>query len=509
MTIDFKELVDNAKIRTMKISRRNVIKKSLIATASVAIGGMSSNETIASENTLFPKTFRLQRDIPIEDGYDIIVAGGGPAGTAAAVCAARLGAKVLLVEATGCLGGMGTSGLVTAFDPMADGEKMLVGGFMREVVETLYKRNFLQPGIDPIKWRKKYHSWTPFQVEGYKLVLDEFIQDAGVEVRFFTKLIDVDADKRQGKVSGVVLQNIEGYQFVKARKFIDATGDAVLADLCGADCREPGRDTPLPMSSTLASLHAGIDWSKMGNQWAALKKALDDGHFTQPDKHLPGLSQVNHTVGYLNGGHLFKLNALQNKDLSDGIMLGRRIVQEYVEFYKKYVEGCENLQLVTTGSLVGVRESRRIVGEYELNIGDLMSRRQFSDQIAVFNKAVDIHAYTNTEEAYLQYEREYNKKGRIGPGECFGIPYGILVPENWKNLWVAGRCNSSDIQVHGAIRVQPAASMMGQAAGTAAVQSIKKGQPANDINTEMLVNTLRNNGAYLPQKVLSEKMTRS
>ena len=106
-----------------------------------------------------PATYSLRREILIEEGYDVVVAGGGPAGTAAAVCAARLGAKVLLVESTGCLGGMGTSGLVTAFDPMANGKEMLVGGFMREVVETMYARGFMMPGINPDCWRKRYHAW--------------------------------------------------------------------------------------------------------------------------------------------------------------------------------------------------------------------------------------------------------------------------------------------------------------------------------------------------------------
>ena len=97
---------------------------------------------------------------------------GSPSGIAA-ICAARLGARVLLAEATGCLGGMGTSGLVTAFDPMADGEKPLVGGLMREIVETLYARGELGPQVTPDFWRKHYHRWTPFRVEGLKLLLDE------------------------------------------------------------------------------------------------------------------------------------------------------------------------------------------------------------------------------------------------------------------------------------------------------------------------------------------------
>jgi len=501
-------------------TRRDFMKTSIAASGVVA-GAVSASRVLAEEavppgdvsKAQSPKTYTLTRQIPVEAGYDLIVAGGGPAGVAAAVCAARLGVKVLLVEATGCLGGMGTSGLVTAYDPMADGKRMLVGGFMREVVETMYKRKFLKPGIDPNTWRRNYHNWTPFQAEGYKLLLDEFVTKAGVEVRFFTRVIDAEADPKIGVVSGVVLQNVEGYRFVRAGAYIDATGDGVLADLCGAACYEPGRDTPLPMPATLCSLHAGIDWSVSKNDWrlkqAALKKAFADDHFTQPDKHLPGMSQVSETVGTLNGGHIFKMNALKCKDLSEGIMFGRRLAWEYHGFYKKYYPGCENIQLVATGSLVGVRESRRVVGEYELNIEDYLARRKFPDQIAVFNKAVDIHAYDSSKEAYERYLKQYHKTGRIKQGEYFGIPYSILVPKGWKNLWMAGRCTSSDVSVNGSIRVQPAASMMGQAAGTAVVQSLQTGQAANDLDTEQLVLTLRKAGAYLPQAQTSKTMTRN
>jgi hypothetical protein len=238
-----------------------------------------------------------------------------------------------------------------------------------------------------------------------------------------------------------------------------------------------------------------------------LQQAIDDGHFTQPDRHLPGLYWVSGLIGYLNGGHLFNMNALRVKDLTDGVMLGRKIAFEYVEFYRKYVPGCEKMELFTTASLIGVRESRRIVGEYELNIDDYMARREFPDQIGVFNKFVDIHPYDTSDEEYERLMNEAFRDFRLDPGEYFGIPYGILVPKGWQNLWVAGRCASSDVQVHGSIRVQPAASMMGQAAGTAAVQSIRTGTPAAQIDTEMLVNTLRDNGAYLPQPDLSKTLT--
>lgn len=458
-------------------------------------------------------TYKLTREIPIEAGYDLVVAGGGPAGAAAAISAGRLGAKVLLIESTGCLGGMGTSGLVNAFDPMANGDRMLVGGVMKEIVETMYERGYLQPGIDPNVWRKDFHRWTPFKVEGLKIILDELTREAGVEVRLFTKVIDAEAYPQTGRVEGIVIHNIEGYSFIKSKTYIDATGDAVLSKLCGVQCREAGKDTPMPMPSTLTSLFANVDWMNVQQyseveRTPLLEKAYEEGIFTQVDRHLPGLSKTGESTGYLNGGHIFNLNALRCKDLTDGMMLGRKIAQEYLKFYRKYIPGCENAELITTASLMGVRESRRIVGEYELTFKDYINRRQFPDQIGVFNKFVDIHPYDTSLEEWKRFRKESFGSDRINPGECFGIPYSILVPKGWENFWVAGRCNSSDVKVHGSVRVMPAAAMMGQAAGTAAVQSIKTGQPACELDTEMLVEKLRENGAYLPQSSLSKTMTR-
>lgn len=454
--------------------------------------------------------YTLKRRIEIEQGYDIVVAGGGPSGAAAAICAGRLGMKVLLIESTGCMGGMGTSGLVSAFDPMANGEQLLVGGLQNEIVMTLYERGDLGPREKPEVFLKKDHHWTAFRPEGYKCLLDELSMKAGVEVRFFTRVIDTDADPDCGEVYGVILHNIEGYRYIRARAFIDCTGDAVLADLCGAACREAGKDTPRIMPATLPSHFCGVDWNRVPHpQCGYYLAALKRGEFSQYDRHLPGMSQVGHQIGYLNGGHLFNLNALRCRDLSDNVMLGRRLAKEYYDFYRKNVPGCEKMELVTTASLIGVRESRRIVGEYELNINDYLARRQFPDQIGIFSKFIDIHPYDTTKKEYERFlEEKDDPKWRLGKGEFFGIPYGVLVPRGWKNLWVAGRCASADVRVHGSIRVQPAASMMGQAAGTAAVLAIRHQENAASLNTERLVNTLREANAILPQPDLTRMLTR-
>lgn len=496
----------------MKQTRRNFIKSSALGVITTMAGGQClATEKSKATTSREQGNYHFVRNIPIDKEYDVIIAGGGPAGIGAALSAARSGYNVLIIEAMGCLGGMGTSGLVTAFDPMANGEEMLVGGIMYEIVMKMYKRGFLGPDEKPEIFTKHYHHWTAFQGEGYKLLLDELVQEAGIEVRFFTRVIDADVDTTHKRVNGVIQQNIEGLRYVKAKTFIDCTGDAVLADLCGVTCREAGKDSPGIMPATLCSIFANIDYPNAAhvyNNNPLLLQAIKDGHFTYTDRHLPGIFKVGETVGYLNGGHLFGLNALNCESLSKGMMLGRKIAREYLTFYQKYVPGYEKIEHATTASLMGVRESRRILGEYELKYDDYATKRKFPDQIALFNKAVDIHPYNDSEEEYKRHIKEYEQTARLKPGESFGIPYSILVPQGWDNLWVAGRCASSDVRVHGSIRVQPAACMMGQAAGTAAAQSIKTGQPACDLNTETLIETLRIAGAKLPQEKLSAKMTR-
>nr|WP_283254131.1 FAD-dependent oxidoreductase [Ramlibacter paludis] len=449
----------------------------------------------------------------------MVVAGGGPAGTAAAVCAARLGLKVLLAEATGCLGGMGTSGLVASFGPVSDGERMLVGGFMKELLATMWEQKAFAPQVTQDYLDKQLNRWVPFAPEHLKRILDNFAVEAGVELRFFTRVVEADCTGRH--VNGVVLSNVEGLRYVPAKAFVDATGDAALAALTGAECKVVLRDTETVAPSTLCSLLAGMDWNDPAYAGKGLDtvkaqvrsefvpKAIEDGFFTQEDRFFPGMNRVGPHGATLNAGHVFNLNPLSVRSLSDGMVFGRKLALEYTEFYRKYVPGCAELELLTTAPVMGVRDSRRIVGEFELGIDDFLARRQFPDQVAVYNRPTDVHPSDTSKKEYERFLKDFHGKDNLGRGESVGIPYSILVPRGSENLWVAGRCHSSDAKVHGSIRAQSAAYMMGQAVGTAAAQSIATGQPANDLDTRALVQTLRRNGAYLPQTELAREMTRA
>ena len=465
-------------------------------------------------------SYEFKQSIPAEAGYDLVVAGGGPAGTAAAVCAARLGLKVLLVEATGCLGGMGTSGMVASFGPVSDGQRMLVGGFMKELLETMWAQGAFAPQVVPEFLNAQHNRWVPFKPEHLKRILDDFVVAAGVEVRFFTRVVQADLSGR--RINGVVLSNVEGLRYVAARSFVDATGDATLAALAGCECKVVLRDTDTVSPSTLCAIVGGMDWADpaYGDDWRGIDavknrvrselvpRAIDDGFFTQEDRFFPGMNRIGKQGATLNAGHVFNLDPLSTRSMSEGMILGRKLALEYTEFYRKYVPGCADLELLTSAPVMGVRDSRRIVGEFELTITDFLAQRQFPDQIAVYNRPTDVHPTNTSKEEYARFVKDFHGKDNLGVGQCVGIPYSILVPRGSENLWVAGRCHSSDTKVHGSIRAQSAAYMMGQAAGTAAVQSVATGQPACDLDTASLVQSLRRADAYLPQASLSASMTR-
>ena len=492
----------------MNLSRRSLIKNSFLAFLAASIG-FPVKIAQGSPSKKQKGSFKFTRDIPIIDKYDLVVAGGGPGGVPAAICAARLGVRVLLVEATGCLGGLGTSGLVSSWTNLTDGRRSHVNGIFMEILIEMYKKDALSHKGDPTTWGTIFHAGTKFKPEPLKMILDEMCIEAGVDILFATKVIDADVDIHKKTVNGVIIQHVEGYNFIEAKAYIDATGDGTLAESCGAPSREAGRDTEHIMPPTLCGLVTGLDGYRSSEKQEKVLEAIKDGFFSQADRHVPGIFLATRDIGILNAGHIFDMDALNIRSLSEGYIKGRKLAAEYTEFFNKYVSGAKNMKLVATAALMGIRESRNVYGEYELNYEDFKSRRHFPDQVAVYCKAIDIHVYDTSDEQYERYIKEFREMDRLDLGETYGLPYGMLVPKGWTNLWVTGRCISADVKVQGSIRDQPGCYILGQAAGTSAAQSINTGQAANQLDTEQLVKTLRDNGAYLPQETLSTQMTRS
>lgn len=444
--------------------------------------------------------------LPVDDGWDLVVAGGGPAGAAAALAAGRHGLKTIVIEAGTRLGGMGTAGMVSSFAPMSDGARCVAGGIAQEVIETLHERGATGPHVTPEFWKAAVQRWVPFRPEELAYLWDQLLEQAGVRVRFGSRVVDVERSAEEGALSGAVVADVEGLHCVRGRYFVDATGDAALSVFAGFPAWRAGTDTPNIMPPTLCGLFADVRWEDMElspngtqplRQQQRLERAIEEGRFSRNDKHLPGLYRIGRHTGMMNAGHLFKTDAVDRESVSQAYRAGRKLIREYLDFYQRDIGGCEEMELVTTAPTLGVRESRRVQGEYVLNYDDFANRRRFDDGIGLCAGSVDIHVYDDSEEEYRRYYEEFQKTDRLGQGESFGIPYRSLLPKGSRNLWVAGRCISSDVKVQGALRIQPVAAVMGQAVGTAAMLALENGATVREVDTATLRDVLRDEGAVL------------
>ncbi len=438
----------------------------------------------------------FQREIPIRHDVDVFIAGGGPAGISAAVAAGRQGARVFLAEGHTCFGGMGTAALVPAFMQFGDGVNFLAGGIGEEVLTRLRSADGTGPDD---KTENSNDATVGIKVEVLKRVYDELAADAGVDFTFQTQLIGVETDA--GRVTAAVCAAKSGIFAVKAKIYIDCTGDGDLAYLAGAPF-EKGDEQGNLMPGTLCSLWANVDfkaWKKSGlsNENVRLEEAFKDNIFTHHDRHLPGMWPVSDNIGGGNIGHTFGVDGTDEKSLTDALVWGRKSMLEYERYYKEYLKGFERMELVATGSLLGLRETRRIMGDYVLCLDDFKSRAVFDDEIGRYSYPVDIHPAGTDEADFEKFKDEWENM-RLGRGENYGIPYRCLVPKKLTNVLMAGRCISTDRYMQSSVRVMPGCYITGQAAGVAAALAVKKDTDTRSINIAELQTRLVRIGAYLP-----------
>jgi len=429
------------------------------------------------------------RRVPVRHEVDVFVAGGGPAGIAASVAAARQGRKVFLAERHTCLGGMGTAGMVPVFMQFTDGVNFLAGGIGREVAERLATASGfpLRDGL-------------PIKAEVLKRLYDQLLAEAGVDFTFETMLVGVEKDAAD-RVGHAVLAAKSGLFAVRAKILVDATGDGDLAAWAGAPFEKGDADGGL-MPGTLCSLWANVDWEAvrkggLGAGESRLEAAFKDKVFTIEDRHLPGMWQVGDNIGGGNIGHTFGVDSTDERSVTKALIWGRKVLLEYERYYKQYLKGFERMTLVATGSLLGIRESRRIMGDYVLCLEDFKKRAVFPDEIGRYCYPVDIHASRPDRANYDRFAEEF-KTLRYARGESYGIPYRILTPRGLANVLVAGRCVSSDRYIQGSIRVMPGCFITGQAAGVAAAIAIEKGADTRGVAVRELQARLKKLGAFLP-----------
>lgn len=432
-------------------------------------------------------------EVPVRYQVDVFVAGGGPAGVAAAVAAARQGRTVFLAEGQACFGGMGTCGLVPVFMPFGNGVDFLAGGIGREVHDAMDAYARSRPD-DPVRP-------PSIRAEVLKRIYDDMVAASGVQFAFHTHMIAVECESEQ--VRRVICWGKSGLFAVEAAVYVDATGDGDLAAWAGAPF-EKGDEHGRMMPGTLCSLWADVHWDAVNKARAqgqreedALPAAIAEGRFTIPDRHLPGMWRCGTHLGGGNIGHTFGVDGTDERSLTQALLWGRKLVLEYESFYKEYLKGFERMELVATGALLGLRETRRIMGDYVLCLEDFRNRAVFEDEIGRYSYPVDIHSPTPDQEAQEQAREEFVNL-RYQRGESYGIPYRCLIPRGLRNVLVSGRCVSCDRYLQGSIRVMPGCFITGQAAGVAAALAAERATDTRGVEVRELQARLKAMGAFLP-----------
>lgn len=456
---------------------------------------------------------KIYKDIEVKYNADVLIIGGGSAGVCAAISAARFGASTVLVEEGGFCGGMATRGLVgpfmTCYD--AEGKEMIIRGLFEEIVDRMVASGFaihpaeVMGGTAFTSWIKVGHDHvTPFEAEGLKLILDEMLMEAGVKVLYHTSFLQpiMDGDK----ITGAVVASKSGIQGISAKMVIDATGDGDVAYRCGAEYEMGNEELGLMQPATMFFRISNVDtdrveadiqanlhnfYRKEGVNYRSfhwrVTEARENGDWSM-DRVSIGLFRMPKKDEWcVNTSRIMNVDSTDSESLTKAEILGRKQVDEILNFLRKYVPGCEDARLKSTASYIGIRESRHIKGEYRLTAEDLLSAKVPEDSILIAANSVDVH-------------------GRFGPksneytpinGSYYGVPYRSLIPLGIDGLLLAGRCISADSTAAGAIRVMPPCMAMGQAAGTAAAMAAKQNIPVRDVEISLLQEQLKNNGVCL------------
>ena len=436
--------------------------------------------------------YKLKKEIPCNSEYDVIVVGGGPAGCTAAAAAAREGVKTLLIEASASLGGMGTIGLIPAWCPFSDKEQIIYKGLAEKIFNTAKK------DIPHVK--DKDLDWVAIDPEKLKIVYDDLMLEFGVDVLFMSSVCSTDyAD---GVVNGVIVSNKQGLTYYTAKIFVDTSADADVIAWSGGEYVIGGES-----GETQAATHcfqlSNVDMYNYANAKklhgdkaeSPVHEMINDDRFPLiNDRHLCNNPINSGTIGF-NAGHIFALNSDDMQAYSKAMMLGRKKAQEFRNALATYQPEVYGGSFVSqTAPVMGIRETRRIVGDYVMTYEDWLKNADFPDEIGRNSYFIDVHSSKLTGNAL---EALPKGKHRYEKGESHGIPYRSLVPKNLKNIITAGRTISCDKMMQGSVRVMPPCLVTGEAAGlAAAIAVLDTVLDMHKIDTDKLRKKLKEYGAF-------------
>ncbi len=421
--------------------------------------------------------------------YDLIVAGGGAAGLVAAVAAARLGARVLLLERQGCLGGTATTGYVAQYIGFYNGDTKAVWGIPHEILERIVRAGgsngfgtytMAEAAANPLT----IHHF-PFNPEVVKIVLDEIAAESGVEILFHASVVGIS--KHDSALTGLTVETVAGRRDFSSRVVVDATGDATVAHLAGVPMLK-GEPNGELQPNTLCFRLSNVDVPRFRSIPRDVKRQLVLEGLGRGELFWESLSFVS-TPGNMDAiclmSRITGKNALDEKDASDQERIGRAQIKSIVNFLQREVPGFENSILASIAPRVGVRETRRIKGHYTLRAEDILEQRVFPDVVALGVGPMDIHDSHGTGITLSM------------PPEPFQIPMRCLLPLNVDGLIVTGRAISATREANGGARHMGTAMALGQAAGTMAAVSLKHANSTSAVPAPLVQQALIDQGACI------------
>lgn len=420
------------------------------------------------------------KEIDLKGYYDFVVCGGGMTGFACAVAAARKGLKTALVEKQGCLGGVATSAGVNhllggrKYDTKEGKFFLNVRGIYKEVCERLITKKHavnpdtIDPENNPHGWFPSLAEGVPFDGEMMKILLEEMCMDAGVEVYYFTDILDTV--KKENRITSILVHNKSGLFFIEGRYFADTTGDADIAALSGCvfvkGREEDGLMTPVSLEMHVDNVDTGAlgQYIHVYNEprfKELIKKLREKGEWTFPYEIFIAVQLHQPDVYMINTIRQIDIDGTDGASITKAMIEGREENLRLFHLMKKYFPGFANARIRSIAPIVGVRETRRIIGEYTMTVEDLSQAKNFQDSIAVSSYGWDLP--DPKKPSYQPLHENNVKRARFTH-----IPYSCLLPSPINNLIVAGRSISVERDVLGPIRVMAPCIAMGEAAGMAA-----------------------------------------
>ena len=409
--------------------------------------------------------------------YDIAVLGGGPAGIAAAISARRLGAKVILIEKYGLVGGMSTAGMLNVWCGNSN--------------SSIFKY-IAQKTVKPLKSGRKVYS-----PEVLKPLYIEMLEKAGVELLLHTTVTGVEMDN--GEIKKVIAYNKSGEMQIIANTYIDCTGDGDVSYLCGAPFEMGREEDGLMQPVTVEFMIGGVEDTETSlkelrgneNLRAKMQEYLKDGRMPFPVGEIILLEAYEPNICYCNMKNVIAVDGTNAFELTKAELEARKQIPKIIEFLKNEVKGFENCVAIASSVYAGVRESRRFVGNYSLSYKDIQNNIMFDDWIV--EKASYCFGIHNPNG---KVEKVAGKPDETGGS--YSIPYGCFIPQGVTNLLLAGRCISGDHYAHGSYRVMPICFAMGEGVGTLCAYALKNKKAPTKLSLEDIkkIQSLIKQGLY-------------